>query len=126
MQFRLVLLVALLSMASPALADVLPPQPKPPPPNGPAKAVVRGVPMKQELRYWRGRRWMTVVDACPAGGLACAAAKAQGCLVTAVDGKELEHGRLDLIQAAAEAASGRPLTLSLDLCQDLTRLDLAP
>ncbi len=124
---RLGSIVALLSMAPLALADVLPPQPKPPPPSGPAKAVIRGVGFKQDLRYLRGRRWLTVVDACAAGASSCnAAAKAQGCIVTAVDGKEVEHGRLDLIQAADKAAAGRALRLTLDFCQDLTKLDLAP
>ncbi len=123
---RLCSIVALLSMAPLALADVLPPQPKPPPPTGPAQAIIRGVTLKQELRYWRGRRWMAVVQDCSAGDASCATAKALGCLVTAVDGKELEHGRLDLIQAADKAAAGRVLRLTIDLCRDVTTLDLRP
>src|ERR1700744_296319 len=67
-------------------ADIAPVRPPPPPPARTEKISIRGVEMQQVYTYWRGRRWMTVVNSCDASQPPSRGEDLAGCFVVAADG----------------------------------------
>ncbi len=98
----------------PVKADVMPPAPVPPPPGGADKISIRGVAMHRDYTYWRGRRWMTIIDSCAASQPACQGKDLAGCFVVGVDGLPVEGGNTAFLLSLT--ARAEPVKLMLDHC----------
>lgn len=109
--------------ALPAASDVGPPPPPSPPPPGPDKATIRGVSLTRAWTYWRGRRWMTIVDGCAAAQAACKDRDLKGCFVVGIGDRPLRGGDIAAVVAAEQQTGSAPLKLKLENCT-LTEIDL--
>jgi hypothetical protein len=98
------------------LADVGPPPPQPPPPAGPRTAVIRGVTVEQVYTYWRGRRWMTVIDSCASSQAACSGRELSGCFIVGSGGFPIPGGDVAFLVALESSAGDAPIKLMLDSC----------
>jgi hypothetical protein len=107
-----------------ATADIAPPPPTPPIPGSLAKAIIRGVAVLRTYTYWRGRRWMTVIDSCASGQAACGGRDLAGCFVVGANGHDIPGGDIDFLVAAERSAGAAPLKLGLDHCA-LNEIELA-
>jgi hypothetical protein len=101
---------------TPVKADVMPPPPVPPPPGGADKVSIRGVAMQRVYTYWRGRRWMTVIDSCGASQLACKGKDLAGCFVVGVDGLPIDGGDTAFLLTLETSARAAPIKLMLEHC----------
>jgi hypothetical protein len=97
-------------------ADIMPPRPVPPPPGGIEKISIRGVAMQRVYTYWRGQRWMTVINGCDASQSACTGKDLAGCFVVGVDGRPVEGGDTGFLQTLDIPARATPIKLTLDHC----------
>jgi hypothetical protein len=97
-------------------ADIMPPRPVPPPPGGIEKISIRGVAMQRVYTYWKGQRWMTVINSCDASQHACSGKDLAGCFVVGVDGHPVEGGDTGFLQTLDTAARATPIKLTLDHC----------
>ena len=97
-------------------ADIAPIRPPPPPPSRTEKVSIRGIAMQQVYTYWRGRRWMTVINSCEASQPACAGKDLQGCFVVGADGSSIEGGDMDALMALNASAGQKQIKLMLDHC----------
>jgi hypothetical protein len=109
---------------TPVKADIGPPPPQPPVPDGPDKASIRGVGVQRIYTYWRGRRWMTVVDICAASQPACRGKDLAGCFVVGIDGHSIGGGETALLLAAASSSGEAPIKLTLEHCA-VTEIELS-
>jgi hypothetical protein len=100
---------------SPVKADVAPPPPTPRPP-GPDKADIRGVGLHLVYTYWKGRRWMMVVNGCAPSQPACGGSDIRGCLVIGVDDLPVDGGAIGLLLAREKSVGAAPIKLMLDHC----------
>jgi hypothetical protein len=98
-------------------ADMGPPQPAPPPPDGPDKATIRGVDIVQSYTYWMGRRWMTIVSGCAAGQPACKGMDLFQCFVAGLDGQSVGGGDIARLLALEKSAGASPIKLMLEHCK---------
>jgi hypothetical protein len=119
-------LIVLFALSS-VKADVMPPpgrrDPDPPAPAGPDKAVIRGVTVEQGFTYWRGRRWMTIVNDCAASQSGCKGKKLKGCFVTAADDRSLSGGDIAQLTAMEKSAGEASMKLKLENCE-LSEIEL--
>ena len=122
------LLIALVG-STPALGDVGPPQPAPPPPAGPDKAVIRGMEVTRAYAYWKGRRWLTFLKVCtPTTQDVCQKHRVseRPCIVVGIDGSMIAGGDIAALTEAEKKGRGRPVKLRLENCGDLDDLELKP
>ena len=99
-----------------AAADVAPPPPTPHPPGKLDKATVRGLVVQQTYSYWRGRRWLTVIESCAPEQSACAGRDLAGCFVVRANGYDISGGDIDFLVAMERSTGTAPLKLGLDHC----------
>jgi hypothetical protein len=104
---------------APVKADVLPPKPQPMPsaPDGPAKATIRGIGVEQSFTYWKGRRWMTVVDSCAPSLAVCQAGDLSGCFVVGFNNQSVPAGDIAALLALEKSAGDIPIMLMMEKCR---------
>lgn len=122
-QCFLVILAIFAFGAATVKADMAPLPPTPPPPSGPDKAVIRGVGVQQVYTYWRGRRWMTVIDSCASSQPACRGKDLPGCFVVGLDDRPVTGGDIAILVASESAAATEHMKLMLEHC-GTTELEL--
>lgn len=115
---RCILWVLLIfAVASTAVkADISPPPRRPTVPDGPGKVSLRGVGVERIYSYWRGRRWITVIESCAPSQPGCRGKDVTGCYVVGVDGRAIDGGETALLVAAVSSSGEAPVRLTLDHC----------
>jgi hypothetical protein len=97
-------------------ADVAPYPPAPPPPSGPDKAVIRGIAVRQVYTYWRGRKWMSVIEGCASSQRACNGKDLSECFIVGVDGQYVPSGDIAFLLEWERSAGVSSIRLTLDHC----------
>ncbi|RJF80669.1 hypothetical protein D3874_26585 [Oleomonas cavernae] len=117
-----------------ARANMIPPQPPPLLPPGPAQATLLGLTFEQLWSYRQGGRWAVAITGCAqAESPACRRATEAGligCHVVGANGKAIAAGDLQAIidaHAYPPSTAEKPLRLTVEACRDQpTEITLEP